>query len=265
MRKSVSIPEQEALRLGVINLVADNQADLLAKLDGWKTTTATGERVIHTKGAKVVEITMSTRQKILSLLSDPNIAYLLLLLGMYGIFFELISPGAIFPGVIGGISIILALYALQALPVNYAGLLLILLALALFIADIKVTSHGLLTVGGIVSMVLGSLMLINTNAPYLRISLSIIVPAALLTAGFFTFLLSLAVKAQRRGVVSGHEGLVNLVGVAQGPIGPAGKVFVHGELWNARSSEPIRPGEKVKVVKVEGLNLTVEKIKEDSR
>jgi len=264
VRKSVSISEAEALKLKVIDIVAEDMDDLLARLDGWKTTTAAGERVIHTKGIKAVEVKMSVRQKILALLSDPNIAYLLLLLGMYGIFFELTSPGAIFPGVIGGISIILALYALQALPVNYAGLLLILLALALFIAEIKVTSHGLLTMGGLVSMVLGSLMLINTDAPFLRISLSIIIPAALLTAAFFTFLLTLALKAQRRVAVSGAEGLINLIGVAQGPIQPTGKVFVHGELWDARSSEPIEAGERVRVVKMEGLKLTVEKVKEDS-
>src|SRR3990172_7188376 len=264
VRKSVSISEAEALKLKVIDIVAEDLNDLLSKLDAWKATTVSGERVIHTKGVKVVEIKMSTRQKVLALLSDPNIAYLLLLLGMYGIFFELTSPGAIFPGVIGGISIILALYALQALPVNYAGLLLILLALGLFIAEIKVTSHGLLTMGGLVSMVLGSLMLINTDAPFLRISLSIIIPAALLTAAFFTFLLTLALKAQRRVAVSGAEGLINLIGTAQGPIEPTGKVFVHGELWNALSSEPIQPGEKVRVVKMEGLKLTVEKVKEDS-
>ena len=264
VRKSVSISEAEALKLKVIDIVAEDLNDLLSKLDAWKATTVSGERVIHTKGVKVVEIKMSTRQKVLALLSDPNIAYLLLLLGMYGIFFELTSPGAIFPGVIGGISIILALYALQALPVNYAGLLLILLALGLFIAEIKVTSHGLLTMGGLVSMVLGSLMLINTDAPFLRISLSIIIPAALLTAAFFTFLLTLALKAQRRVAVSGAEGLINLIGTAQGPIEPTGKVFVHGEIWNALSSEPIQPGEKVRVVKMEGLKLTVEKVKEDS-
>ncbi|MBI3014697.1 MAG: nodulation protein NfeD [Candidatus Tectomicrobia bacterium] len=264
VRKSVSISETEALKLKVIDVVAEDMDDLLARLDGWKTTTASGEKVIHTKGLKVAEVRMSVRQKILALLSDPNIAYMLLLLGMYGIFFELTSPGAIFPGVIGGISIILALYALQALPVNYAGLLLILLALGLFIAEIKVTSHGLLTMGGIVSMVFGSLMLINSDAPFLRISLSIIIPAALLTAAFFTFLLTLALKAQRRVAVSGAEGLINLIGTAQGPIQPTGKVFVHGELWDARSSEPIQPGQKVRVVKMEGLRLTVEKVKEDS-
>ncbi|MFQ5692204.1 MAG: nodulation protein NfeD, partial [Nitrospinota bacterium] len=201
-------------------------------------------------------------QELLDILSNPNLAYLLMMLGFYGILFELTNPGAIFPGVVGAISLIVGFYALQVLPINYAGLALIILGIILFLLEIKVTSYGALSIGGAISMVLGSVMLVDSPAPFLRISYYVIVPVVALTAAFFFFLVGLGLKAQRGKSVAGREGLVDATGVTRARIDPEGKVFVHGELWNAHSGEPIAKGEKVRVVAVEGLRLEV--VKENS-
>jgi membrane-bound serine protease (ClpP class) len=200
---------------------------------------------------------MTLRQRILDALSNPNIAYMLMLLGFYGLFFELSNPGAILPGIVGAISLILAFYSLQALPVNYAGLLLILLSIILFILEIKVTSYGALTMGGIISLVLGSMMLIESPAPYMKISFYVILPAAAATAAFFIFLVGAGIKAQRKKPTTGKEGLIGEAGIAESDIKGEGKVFIHGELWDAHSSEEIKSGSEVIVTGVEGLKLTV--------
>jgi membrane-bound serine protease (ClpP class) len=181
------------------------------------------------------------------------------MLGIYGIFFELSSPGAILPGVVGGIFLILAFYALQMLPINFAGLALILFAIILFIAEVKVVSHGLLTVGGVISLFLGSMMLIETPADYLQISLSVIIPAVFVSAGFFAFAVTKAIKARLTKPTTGHEGLVGEVGTASTALGPEGKVLVHGEFWNAICDEHVERGEKVQVVSVKDLVLKVKK------
>ncbi|RKY58408.1 MAG: nodulation protein NfeD [Candidatus Latescibacterota bacterium] len=260
VRKSISSTPEEALKAGVIDVIAEDLEELLEKIDGRKVKLPSGEKVLHTKGAKIVEIRMSFRDKILQTLSNPNIAYILLILGFYGLIFELSNPGAILPGVIGGICIILAFYALQMLPVNYAGLLLILLGLGLLIADIKVPSYGLLTVGGIVSMTLGSIMLFRTPGSFLSVSWPVILAAVITTAAFFIFAIGMAIKARLTKPVSGKEGLVGERGVARTPLEPSGMVLVHGELWQAKSDEPVGEGEEVEVVAVEGLKLKVKKV-----
>jgi membrane-bound serine protease (ClpP class) len=203
---------------------------------------------------------MGIRYKILNFITDPSVAYMLMLLGFYGLFFELTNPGAIFPGVAGGIFLILAFYAFQTLPVNYAGLALIIFAIVLFVLEVKIVSHGLLTVGGIISMVFGSLMLFESPEPFYRISLSIIVPAVLITTLFFTVTFRLAYKALKRRPVTGSEGLVGLEGKAIEDITKeGGMVSLHGELWSAVSDEEIEKGKGIVVVAVSGLKLRVKK------
>ncbi len=263
VRKSVSISEDEAKKENVIDIVAENIDLLLKEINGRKVEVASGSKTINTEGIKLKHIEMTLRQKILDALSNPNIAYMLMLLGFYGLFFELSNPGAILPGIVGAISLILAFYSLQALPVNYAGLLLILLSIILFILEIKVTSYGALTLGGIVSLVLGSIMLIESPAPYMKISFYVILPAAAATAAFFIFLVGAGIKAQRKKPTTGKEGLIGEAGIAESDImgstgSPGeGKVFIHGELWDAHSSEEIKSGSEVVVTGVEGLKLQV--------
>jgi len=260
VRESVSASETEALEQHDIDLIATDLGDLLRQLDGRKVTTPTGERVLRTEGASVQHIDMSLRQRFLSLLADPNVAYMLLMLGAAGIFFEISTPGVVLPGVIGGISLVLGLYALQLLPVNYAGLALIILAIILFLAEVKVPSYGALTIGGIISMLLGSLMLFDAPPPLPGLSLWVVVPATLLTAGFFVFLVGAVLKTFWQQPYSGREGLLHRVGVAHSPIdSKSGKVFVSGELWDAHSAEPVGKGDEVEVIGMQGLTLLVKK------
>jgi membrane-bound serine protease (ClpP class) len=260
VRESISSTAEEVLELGVIDIIAQDVSDLLAKLDGRDVTIDSREMTLATASAEVIEEAMSFREKILARISDPNIAYLLMLLGIFGIFFELQNPGAIFPGVVGAISILLAFYALQLLPVNYAGVALILLAIILFVLEIKIPSGGMLTVGGVVSMLIGSLMFIDSPLPFMRVSLSVIIPAVVFTALFFLFAVGLGLRAQRKKVATGHAGMVGEVGVAQTDIGEDGSVFVHGEHWNAFSDAPIPQGCKVEIVSVQGLKLQVRQV-----
>ena len=259
VRESVSVPENEALELGIIDLVAENVSDLLAQVDGWEVETSAGPKVLNTTGVQVKEIPMSFRLRALLALSDPNVAYILMLLGIYGIIFELSNPGAIFPGVVGAISLILAFYALQTLPINLAGLLLLLLGLGLFVAEVMMPSHGLLTLGGIVSMVLGSLMLMRTDAPFMRISWSVIFSAVVVSVLFFSFVVGMGLRAQRPKPLTGIEGLIGAQAIAQTDLAPEGRVLVHGELWDAISDEEIKKGESAEVKEVRGLKLIVKK------
>lgn len=257
--KSESVTAEKALELKVIDLIAKDLTDLLQKADGLKITTSKQPKVIRTQGLTVVHLKENLRDRILRTISDPNLAYILMMLGTMGIFFELIHPGGIFPGVIGAISLILAFFALQTLPVNYAGVLLILLSLVFFIAEIKVISHGLLTVAGIVSLTLGSLMLFKTGEGQMGVSLQVLIATVLVISGFFIVVISLAVKAHRRKPQTGTQGILNEIGRVQQRITPdhPGKVFVHGEIWNARSEGIIEPGEVVEVVGIEHLQLVV--------
>jgi membrane-bound serine protease (ClpP class) len=261
VRKSISATEEEALKKGVIDLVSKNLESLLSDIDGKKVKTVMGEKILKTANANVIREEMGFRQKILNLISDPNVAYILMLLGFYGLFFELTNPGSIFPGVMGGICLILAFYAFQTLPVNYAGLLLIILAIILFVLEIKIVSHGVLTIGGIISMVIGSIMLFESPAPFMKLSLYVILPAVVITTLFFTLIIGLAVKAHRRKPVTGPEGLLGAEGVASTDITKdGGMVLLHGERWAAYSDEPISKNEKVKVEAVSRLKVKVKKL-----
>ena len=259
VRKSVSVPEKEAVALKIVDLLAEDVPSLLKQIDGREVVTGSGKHVLRTKDAKVKEVSMGMRLKILNALSDPNIAYILMLLGIYGLIFELSNPGAILPGVVGAICLILAFYAFQTLPINYAGLLLLLLGLIMFIAEIKVPSYGLLTVGGIISMILGSLMLMRSDAPFFRISWAVIIPSVATTALFFVFVVGMALRAQRAKPLTGAEGLVGMTAVAQTDLAPHGKVLLQGELWEAVSDEVIKQGENVVVKAVDGLRLVVKR------
>ena len=260
VRKSVSITEEEALKLNVIDLISSDVQDLLTKIDGRVIKFDGATRTLLTKGLQPRSIQMSWRYRLLDIISNPTIAYILLMLGIYGIFFELSNPGAILPGVVGGIFLILAFYALQMLPINFAGLALILFAIILFIAEIKVMSHGLLSVGGVISLFLGSLMLIENPTEYMRISLSAIIPAVLVSGAFFTFAVTKAIKARLTKPTTGMEGLVGEIGIVSTPIDPEGKVSIHGEFWNAVSDQKIEARGKVQVVGVTNLKLKVKKV-----
>jgi membrane-bound serine protease (ClpP class) len=260
VRASVSATEREALKLQIIDLVADNLPDLLAKIDGREVKTAAGAVTLRTRGAVVRPIDVGWRDRFLAIISDPNVAYVLLMLGMLGLFFELANPGVILPGIIGGICLILAFFAFQTLPINWAGLLLIIFGIVLLIAEIKVVSHGVLTIGGIIAILLGSVMLVNTAELPLRVSWTVIVPVVAVTAGIFVFAVSAGVKAQMQRPTTGASGLLHEVGEARTSIDPEGQVFVRGELWSAvATGTGIAAGERVRVVGVEGLRLRVER------
>ncbi len=260
VRESISLSAEKALEGKISDLVVRDRSELLRELDGRHINRAGREIVIRTTGAELVKHEMGVRERILNTISDPNVAYVLMMLGFLGLFFELSNPGVILPGVIGGISLILAFFAFQTLPVNYAGVLLILLGLVLFIAEIKIVSHGMLTVGGVIAMILGSLLLFESSEPALRVSWSVIGVTVLATTLFFLFAVTKAVKAHRTKPSTGKEGLVGEEGWADSEIAPEGRVFVRGEYWNAWSDEPIPSGGKVVVVAVEGMRVKVRKV-----
>ncbi len=260
VRKSESITAEQALRLNVIDFVAADLNQLLAQADGREVSLVGGKKVLRTKGAILNEKKMGTRQKVLSALSDPNIAYILLLIGLAGLYFEFSTPGVILPGVIGGISLIMAFFAMQTLPVNYAGVALIIFSIILFIAEIKVISHGILTMGGIVSLVIGSLMLFQAPDPALRVSWSVLIPAVTIVSLFFVAVIAIAVKAQLRRPLGGKEGLAGAEGRSVTDVFEEGKVIIHGEYWDAVSNVPVAKGLKVRVIGVENLKVRVEPI-----
>jgi membrane-bound serine protease (ClpP class) len=261
VRESVSFTEREALEKGLIDLVATNRQELLLQLDGKEIRRFTGAKeTLALKSAEVVFLAPSPADKLLSAIAHPNIAYLLLLVGILGIYFELSHPGAIFPGVLGAISLLLSFFALSVLPVNYVGVLLILLAIGFFIAEVKVTSYGLLTVAGLVCFIVGSAMLIDAPLPALRVAWGVIVPTALVVALVVIFLLSRVVQAHRVKPFTGMEGMVGEVGQAVTALEPAGKVFVHGEYWEATAIRPVPQGATVRVLAVKGSKLEVEPV-----
>lgn len=262
VRESVSISAEEALKLNVIDVIASDMDDLLAKLDGTTIRLPSGDVILNTKGAVINRMEMGLRDRILVTLSNPNIAYLLMMIGLAGLYFEFAHPGAILPGVVGGISLILAFFAMQTLPVNYAGIALILFGIILFIAEIKIISHGMLSVAGVISLALGSVMLFESSVPALRVSLGVMIPTILLVSLFFIGVVTLAVKAQRGKPFTGMEGMVGREGTAVTAVHADGKVLIKGEYWNASSGEPLEEGTNVRVTGVRGLTLEVEKIEE---
>jgi membrane-bound serine protease (ClpP class) len=260
VRESISSTAQEAVDENVIDFVAGDLEELLEKINGMEIEVNGEQATISTAGAEVEHLLPSWREKFLARISDPNIAYLLMLLGVFGIIFELQNPGAIFPGVIGAISILLAAFALQLLPINYVGLSLIVLSIVLFLLETQIASAGLLTVGGAVSMLIGSIMLIDSPLPFMKISLKVIIPSVIFTAAFFMFAVGLGLRAQRGKVSTGQRGLTGETGTAKTDIFDTGSVFVHGEYWNARSDRKIEEGSTVEVVEVNGLKLKVKAI-----
>ncbi len=257
VRESISDSEEDALAAGVIDLIADNLDDLVKKLNGRRVKTVDREYTLNTENVTIKYILATIREKVLRTISNPNIAYFLMLLGFYGLLYEFTHPGIGFPGVAGAICLILALYSFQSLPVNYAGLALIVLGIILFIAEVKVISYGLLTLGGAVCMLLGSLMLFDAPHEFMRVSLGTIIPLIISTALITVFLMGAVFKVHARKVVSGTEGMIGELGRAKTNIDPAGKVYVHGELWAAESETKINAGDKVVVTGVEGLKVKV--------
>jgi membrane-bound serine protease (ClpP class) len=259
-RSSLSLSAEKALQEGVVDLIALNRQDLLAKLDGRRLQRDGTEIVLRLAGAQVTRHEMGTRDKILNTISNPDLAYLLMLAGIVGIFFELSTPGAILPGVIGGISLILAFFAFQTLPVNYAGVLLILLAIILFIAEIKIVSHGILAIGAVIALVFGSLLLFPSSEPGLRLSPGVITVTVLVTTLFFGVVVAKGFEAYRQKPITGEEAMLGQQGSAETDIMPEGKVFVRGEIRSATSSERIVKGEKVEVTAVQGLRVQVKRV-----
>jgi membrane-bound serine protease (ClpP class) len=257
IRESVSITGDIAVKNNVVDLVAKDIEDLLDLLDGREIVLDKGRVTLGTKGLKLVYFTPGWRDRVLNTISNPNIAYILMMIGLAGLYFELAHPGAIFPGVIGAISLILAFFSFQTLPVNYAGLLLIALAIIFFIAEIKVQSYGLLSLAGIISLILGSVMLFEN----VRVSLELMMPTIVLIGGFFIAIAFLAFRAYRKAPKGGMEGLLGESGVVEERIDPVGLIFAHGEYWKATSTEVVEEGERVRIIGSKGLELVVEKEK----
>ncbi len=260
IRESVSATETEALKEGVIELVAQDIDDLIRQINGRQLA---GKGTLELGRSRQIVIEEGLRTKILRAISNPNIAYLLLMIGLAGLYFELAHPGAVFPGVVGGICLVLAFFALQTLPVNYAGILLIALSVIFFILEMKLTSYGLLSVAGTISLLLGSLMLFESEAPEGRLAWQVLLPTLLGISAFFTAVAWVVFRAQLSKPKTGSAGLVGEIGLVKKALDPEGKVFVHGELWNAVSRTPLKDGARVRVVKVTGLKLDVEPVESD--
>jgi membrane-bound serine protease (ClpP class) len=270
VRESRSFTEQEALSAEppLIDAIAPDVADLLKKLDGRTIKRFDGTTVVlHTGGARVVPIEMNWRQRLLSALAHPNIAYLLLSLGMLGLTIELWNPGAVLPGVAGGLCLLLAFFTFQVLPVNYAGILLILFGIALLVLEVKVTSHGVLSAGGIASLLFGSLILMDSDAPELAVSLTVILPVVGALSAILIMLVRLGVASQRRRPMTGSAGMLGEPGRVMESIAPGqlGRVETHGEIWRARADTPLAKGDMVRVTAVDGLTVTVQKTEDSPR
>ncbi len=258
VREAASLPAEEALEKGVIDLMAEGIPDLLSKIHGRKVKTQLAELTLNTEGINIEQIEPDWRAELLAVITDPNIAYILMLLGIWGLFFEFAHPGFIVPGVVGAICLLLALFAFQALPVNYAGLGLILLGIAFMIAEAFAPSFGALGLGGLAAFVIGSVMLLDTDVPGYGISLPLIITVALVSGAFFFLAVSLAARAWKRPVVSGREEMIGSVGEAIRGFRRKGRIRIHGEIWQVKSGIPIRTGEKVRVTGLDGLTLMVE-------
>ena len=268
MRQSVSITENEALALNVIEFIAPDIDSLLQMINGLEVEVIDRKKTLNTVNAEVVYQEMNWRHKLLNKIADPNITYILMLLGIYGLIFEFKSPGAILPGVLGGIFLILALYSLQALPVNWAGVLLIVLAIVLFILEVNVTSFGMLAIGGVVAMFLGSVMLfrepINEFEPVVKVAMSLIITVTLSTLLFFFVAAKLVLSAHQRQVTTGIEGMIGEIGKALTVLSPTGQIRVHGEIWQATCDSQIEKDEDVKIISVRGLQVHVDKVTANS-
>jgi len=254
--ESVSLDAQAARDSNVVDILAKDVNDLLTQINGRVVELPTGADTLAVAGKEVEDYALSFKERLLKTITDPTIAFILFNLGWLGLMLELYNPGSILPGIVGGISLILAFFAFQQLPINYAGLGLIIFAVILFVLEIKIVSHGLLAVGGVISMLIGSLLLIDSSAAYLQISLGVIIAVVVVSLGFFLFVVRYAIKAHRRKVTTGQEGMVGTVGEMRGPQ----TIFVEGELWQVECGQPLATGDKVRVLAVDGMRLKVEKI-----
>ncbi len=254
VRESASITADEALKLNVIEIIATDLTDLLRQIDG----RTIGGRTLQTLGVRVMDIPMSPRERVFQRIWRPEVLFILMLVAIYGILGELSNPGAIFPGVVGAIALILVLYMSAVLPVNLAGIALIVVAIALFVADVFTPTHGALSVGGLVAFLIGSLMLFDRSEPMYRLPLTLILPAAILTGAFFMFVVGKGLRAQQLPVAVGPETLIGKVSLALTPIDArGGKIFIEGEYWNVVSDVPIAPSQSVEIISRKGLTLTV--------
>lgn len=265
VREAASLSAEQALAEGVIDLIAENLPDLIEQLDGRTLVIAGHERTLETTGLLLQYVEPDWRTKLLAVITNPNVAYILLLLGIYGLFFELANPGFMVPGVVGTICLLLALYSMQVLPVSYAGLGLLLLGVVFMIAELFVPSFGALGIGGVVAFIIGSVILFDTDSPSYQVSFSVIAAVAILTAAFFFIAVRAVVKAHRRPVVAGREEIVGSVGEALEDFTEDGQVRVHSETWQARATRPIHRGDRVRVVAMHGLILEVESLREESK
>jgi membrane-bound serine protease (ClpP class) len=257
VRSAASLPAQEALEAGVIDLVARDRDDLLRQLDGLTVTLPGGAKTLRTDGLRVVAVDPDWRSRLLAVISTPNVAYILMLLGIYGLIYEFANPGAIVPGTAGAVSLLLALYAFQVLPVNYAGLALVLLGLALMAAEAFVPSFGALGVGGIIAFIFGSLILIDTDQPGYGISVPLVIAVGLASGLILVTLMGMALRSHKKPVVSGAEELLGASGIALDDFDGSGSIRIHGEVWTARSDSPVRRGQQIRVSGRHGLVLEV--------
>ncbi len=257
VREAASLSAEEALKEGVVDVVADDIDDLLAKIDGREVSVQGKPLTLETEGLAVVTLEPDWRTKLLAVITNPNVAYILMLIGLYGLIFEFYSPGLIGPGVVGAICLILALYAFHVLPVSYTGLALTFLGLGLMIAETLTPSFGVFGIGGIIAFVIGSVMLIETDAPGFTVAWELIGSLAFVASVLFLTVFTLLIRSRRRTVVAGPEEMIGIVGSAVDWSGREGRVLVHGEMWGARSAVPIEPGARVRVTALEGLTLVV--------
>jgi len=263
VKTGASLSAREAMDAGVIDLLADNLNDLLEKLDGYQVSIDAETLTLHTAGVPLTRIEPDWRTRLLSVIADPNITYILILIGIYGLIFEFYNPGMVLPGVVGAISLLLALFALQVLPVNYAGLALLMLGIAFMIAEAFAPSFGALGMGGLIAFVIGSIILIDTDMPGYGISLPLILTFTAISGLFFLGVIGLAVRARKQPVVSGQEELLQASGTALQDFSREGRVRVHGESWLAVSDTPLRRGQRVRVTGIDGLTLHVEAQEEE--
>ncbi|MGA7800248.1 MAG: nodulation protein NfeD [Gammaproteobacteria bacterium] len=263
VREAASLPASEALEKHVIDVIAPDTSALLAAIDGRTVTVPRGQITLHTQGLTLRAFEPDWRTRLLATLTDPNVAYLLMLLGFYGLFFELANPGFVLPGVAGAICLVLALYAFQVLPVNYAGVALILLGILFMVAEVFVPSFGALGIGGVTAFVFGSVILFNEGSGVYAVSVPLIASVALVSAGFFIGIVGMAIRARGRPVVSGQEQMLHAVGEALEDFQGRGRVRVHSELWTAESNTALQRGQKVQVTGIEGLVLKVEPLREE--
>ena len=264
VREAASLSSNDALEQGIIDLIATDLDDLMVQLDGREIEIGGNPLTLDTADVHFETIEPDWRNELLAVITNPNVAYILMLLGIYGLFFELAHPGFLVPGIIGAICLLLALYAMQVLPVNYAGLGLLLLGIAFMVAELFAPSFGALGIGGVISFVMGSIILFDTESAHFRVSIAVIIAVAALTAGFFLIALRAVVNSYRKPVVTGQEELIGSIGEVLDDFNARGSIRIHSELWHAQTSRPVHKGDHVKVVSIDGLVLSVEPTEEGS-